>query len=367
MTAAGLTRPRAGVGRPGGGAAAGRPRPRDRVADRGSQGDGRARACPGARRSSSSTSARSAASAPTPCGRGSACWPGPTAVACVRAARGSVAVGDPDVRSATEAVGLITETAEALPRNPNETLSGAVALRAPGRAGGVAPPRRGAGTRPLCRRPGATLVLRRWPAGLESAGSPEGGEKWVDTCWPTQILPPGGGRATGDPGARSRRDRLGRAPRRHRGRQGAGARRPPPHRSPHHRLGGPSRGLPVGRQRRDRGRRSRCARRSRACASACATPGAPDGPHRDAGPGLRPGGPRRGDRRLPARAPGGRGPHAAGPPPPERVRPGARPRPRSSGADRPTARSATSRSPGPRRAGWRSCSCRPPRRGSTPS
>jgi hypothetical protein len=40
----------------------------------------------------------------------------------VRAARGTVAVGDPDVRSATEAVGLITETAEALPRNPNETL-----------------------------------------------------------------------------------------------------------------------------------------------------------------------------------------------------------------------------------------------------
>ena len=40
----------------------------------------------------------------------------------VRAARGDVVVGDPDVRSATEAVGLITETAEALPRNPNETL-----------------------------------------------------------------------------------------------------------------------------------------------------------------------------------------------------------------------------------------------------
>ncbi len=40
----------------------------------------------------------------------------------VQAARGSVGVGDQDVRSATEAVGLITETAEALPRNPNETL-----------------------------------------------------------------------------------------------------------------------------------------------------------------------------------------------------------------------------------------------------
>jgi len=40
----------------------------------------------------------------------------------VRAATGSVVVGDPDVRSAAEAVGLITETAAALPRNPNETL-----------------------------------------------------------------------------------------------------------------------------------------------------------------------------------------------------------------------------------------------------
>ncbi|HEX4434646.1 MAG TPA: hypothetical protein VH012_07445 [Acidimicrobiales bacterium] len=40
----------------------------------------------------------------------------------VRAASGPVAVGDADVRSAADAVGFITETAEALPRNPNETL-----------------------------------------------------------------------------------------------------------------------------------------------------------------------------------------------------------------------------------------------------
>ena len=33
-----------------------------------------------------------------------------------------VAVGDPDVRSAVAAVGLITEAAEAVPRNPNEGL-----------------------------------------------------------------------------------------------------------------------------------------------------------------------------------------------------------------------------------------------------
>jgi DNA polymerase III subunit delta' len=40
----------------------------------------------------------------------------------VRAATGTVGVGDQDVRSAADAVGLITETTEALPRNPNETL-----------------------------------------------------------------------------------------------------------------------------------------------------------------------------------------------------------------------------------------------------
>jgi DNA polymerase-3 subunit delta' len=38
------------------------------------------------------------------------------------AATGAVGVGDEDVRSAAAAVGLITETAEALPRNPNEAL-----------------------------------------------------------------------------------------------------------------------------------------------------------------------------------------------------------------------------------------------------
>jgi DNA polymerase-3 subunit delta' len=39
-----------------------------------------------------------------------------------RVASGDVMVGDQDVRSAVAAVGLITETAEALPRNPNEAL-----------------------------------------------------------------------------------------------------------------------------------------------------------------------------------------------------------------------------------------------------
>jgi len=38
------------------------------------------------------------------------------------AAAGVVGVGDPDVRSAAAAVGLITEAAGALPRNPNESL-----------------------------------------------------------------------------------------------------------------------------------------------------------------------------------------------------------------------------------------------------
>jgi hypothetical protein len=36
--------------------------------------------------------------------------------------RGVVAVGDRDVRAASDAVGLITEVAQALPRNPNESL-----------------------------------------------------------------------------------------------------------------------------------------------------------------------------------------------------------------------------------------------------
>ena len=38
------------------------------------------------------------------------------------AATGAVPVGDQDVRSAATAVGLITEVAQALPRNPNEAL-----------------------------------------------------------------------------------------------------------------------------------------------------------------------------------------------------------------------------------------------------
>jgi DNA polymerase-3 subunit delta' len=38
------------------------------------------------------------------------------------AARGPIAVGDRDVRAASDAVGLITEVTQALPRNPNESL-----------------------------------------------------------------------------------------------------------------------------------------------------------------------------------------------------------------------------------------------------
>ena len=48
------------------------------------------------------------------------------------------------------------------------------------------------------------------------------------------------------------------------------------------------------------------------------------GPHCDEGPGLRPGGPRGGDRRRPARTSGGGGAEAAGPTAPERVHPAAR-------------------------------------------
>ena len=91
------------------------------------------------------------------------------------------------------------------------------------------------------------------------------------------------------------------------------------------------------------------------------------GPHRDAGPGLRARGAGRGDRRLPARASWWRRAGASWPAGARASACGCSPRPRGSGAGRPTARCATSRSPGPRPAAWRSCSCRPPRRGSTPS
>ena len=93
---------------------------------------------------------------------------------------GAIAVGDPDVRSATQAVGLITETAAALPRNPNETLlvqSLFVRLAALAACSRL-------GTEPV----GALVPARclmpwcgTWACGVRvSAGSPEGGEKRVD-------------------------------------------------------------------------------------------------------------------------------------------------------------------------------------------
>ena len=56
---------------------------------------------------------------------------------------------------------------------------------------------------------------------------------------------------------------------------------------------------------------------------------------------------------VPVRAGGGGGPSPAGPPAPERVRAAAHRGRGSSGAGRPTARCATSRSPGPRPAAWK--------------
>ena len=90
-------------------------------------------------------------------------------------------------------------------------------------------------------------------------------------------------------------------------------------------------------------------------------------PDRDAGPGLRPGGARRGDRCRAARTAGGRGPPAAGAAAPERVRPA------DGRGRRALARSGLQRGPrravrrGPKRAGSRSWRWRPPRRGWTPS
>ena len=80
-------------------------------------------ACPVAKRSSSSTSVRSGGSAPMRCVPASECWHARTAAAVVQAAdTGAIGVGDPDVRGAADAVGLITDAAESLVRNPNEAL-----------------------------------------------------------------------------------------------------------------------------------------------------------------------------------------------------------------------------------------------------
>ena len=46
---------------------------------------------------------------------------------------GTVEAGDPDVRAAAAAIGLITETVQALPRNPSESLLLRVALPPPRR------------------------------------------------------------------------------------------------------------------------------------------------------------------------------------------------------------------------------------------
>ncbi len=48
-----------------------------------------------------------------------------------------IAVGDQDVRAASDAVGLITEVAQALPRNPNEALLLQSLFTPAGRAGRV--------------------------------------------------------------------------------------------------------------------------------------------------------------------------------------------------------------------------------------
>ena len=214
--------------------------------------------------------------------------------------------------------------------------------------------------------PGASSRCRRWRTRRSVKPRAVGR---VAAAWESSDAVPGDviRRALpGDPGARSRRDRLGWAPRRYRGREGAGARRPAPHRSSDHRLGRPPGGLPVGRQRRDGGR-DRDALDHLASAQAHPRGRRARGRHRDAGTGLSPGRPRGGDGRLPARTPGGRRAHTAGPPTARTSACGCSPRPRSSGADRPTARSATNRSPGPRRAAWRNCGCRRPRPGWTPS
>ena len=112
-----------------------KPTPADRAPDRGGQGDGRAlpagtqgtgRAAPTPRAPVPHRRPAGGARGPGPD------VPGPGGRGAGRPPRGR---GRSRRASSVAAVGLITETAEALPRNPNEGLLLAVALRPPGRAG----------------------------------------------------------------------------------------------------------------------------------------------------------------------------------------------------------------------------------------
>ena len=116
------------------------------------------RGLPGARRSSSSTSARNGASAPTRCGPASACWRGPT----VDGWSGRPGAPSPWAipMSGAPPGGRADHRDGGGPApKPQRDPVGAVALRAPGRPGGVAlrggcgpGPHRASGARPPGRR-----------------------------------------------------------------------------------------------------------------------------------------------------------------------------------------------------------------------
>ena len=213
---------RAGVGRPGRGAAAGRPRPRDRGADRGGQGDGRARAARAARRSSSSTSARSAASAPTPCGPGSGVLARAYRGRVVRAARGrrrrgrSRTCAAPPRRSASSP--RRRRHCRAIPTRPSWCSRSSSAWL---------PWRR----RRSWQGSSRSRQTKRVEECLASAAqrsererSEHVGERFGERS--REVSRGRGVGSPGDPGARPGRDGMGRPSRRHRGREGAGAGRP---------------------------------------------------------------------------------------------------------------------------------------------
>ena len=195
LTAAGMTRRRVDptrprVGRPGRRAPPDRPRPRDRGADRRGQGDGRAR-LPGRKEIVDQhqreerrfrTDALRAGLGVLARAYRRACGPGGPGAVRPSATR--------TCGSAAAAVGLITETAEALPREPERDPVGAVALRAPGRAGGVTPPR--GDLRPASERESHARPARRITSCCSGCPIPDVA-RGVDECWRSRLRTCGSG------------------------------------------------------------------------------------------------------------------------------------------------------------------------------
>ena len=174
------------------------PRARARVPDGGGQGDGRAWAAraQGDRRATSAGGASLPHRCPA-CGARCAGPYLPRAAWCDAVTGGPASVGDPDVRNAAAAVALITEAAAALPRNPNESLLIAVALRpigGPRRVGGLPQPRlqsrpsmrtRGSEWRTGCRGTVRGNRRFRWRVRPPVSSS----ASWARSGWPGTVSP----------------------------------------------------------------------------------------------------------------------------------------------------------------------------------